>query len=69
MYSKTEPFIAPLPAFMALPKSLGGFMPEGGVPQVASTTAQQALLEPQLALLPRDHCILAFNERVMAWAR
>ncbi|MEG0538864.1 polyphosphate kinase 1 [Comamonas sp.] len=54
---------------MALPKSLGGFMPEGGVPQVASTTAQQALLEPQLALLPRDHCILAFNERVMAWAR
>lgn len=54
---------------MALPKSLGGFMPEGGVPQVASSAAQQAPLKPALALLPRDHCILAFNERVMAWAR
>ena len=31
-----------------------GLLPQGG---------------PSLALLPRDHCILAFNERVMDWAR
>lgn len=38
------------------------------VPEPAALTASVASVAP-LALLQRDHCILAFNERVMAWAR
>lgn len=66
MYSKTEPFIAPLSAFMVLPQETSRAATEGGdLPAVA---VQAPSTEP-LVLLPRDHCILAFNERVMAWAR
>ena len=63
MYPKTEPFIATPPAFRALPQDAVHAVPE----QVALTAAQGSTAP--LALLPRDHCILAFNERVMAWAR
>ena len=38
------------------------------VPEQIALTAAQVSTAP-LTLLPRDHCILAFNERVMAWAR
>lgn len=38
------------------------------VPEQVALTAVQVSTAP-LTLLPRDHCILAFNERVMAWAR
>ena len=38
------------------------------VPEQIALTAVQVSTAP-LTLLPRDHCILAFNERVMAWAR
>ena len=38
------------------------------VPEQIALTAAQTSIAP-LTLLPRDHCILAFNERVMAWAR
>jgi polyphosphate kinase len=38
------------------------------VPEQVALTAAQTSTAP-LTLLPRDHCILAFNERVMAWAR
>jgi len=38
------------------------------VPEQIALTAAQTSTAP-LTLLPRDHCILAFNERVMAWAR
>lgn len=62
MYPKTEPFIATPPAFRALPQDA---VP---VPEQVALTAAQTSTAP-LTLLPRDHCILAFNERVMAWAR
>lgn len=62
MYPKTEPFIATPPAFRALPQDA---VP---VPEQVALTAAQGSTAP-LTLLPRDHCILAFNERVMAWAR
>ncbi|MFZ7310499.1 polyphosphate kinase 1 [Comamonas jiangduensis] len=63
MYPKTEPFIATPPAFMALQQDAVHAVPE----QIALTAAQTTTAS--LTLLPRDHCILAFNERVMAWAR
>ncbi|WP_370892579.1 polyphosphate kinase 1 [Comamonas jiangduensis] len=63
MYPKTEPFIATPPAFMALQQDAVHAVPE----QIALTAAQVSTAP--LTLLPRDHCILAFNERVMAWAR
>lgn len=62
MYPKTEPFIATPPAFRALPQDAVPVLE-----QVALTVAQGSTAP--LTLLPRDHCILAFNERVMAWAR
>ncbi|MBP9942456.1 MAG: polyphosphate kinase 1, partial [Comamonas sp.] len=63
MYPKTEPFIATPPAFRALQQDAVHAVPE----QIALTAAQTSTAS--LTLLPRDHCILAFNERVMAWAR
>ncbi len=52
---------------MALQQETSSATPDGAVltveKEVAATAARQ------LALLPRDHCILAFNERVMEWAR
>lgn len=63
MYPKTEPFIATPPAFRALQQDAVHAVPE----QIALTAAQVSTAP--LTLLPRDHCILAFNERVMAWAR
>lgn len=48
---------------MALQQDAVHAVPE----QIALTAAQTSTAS--LTLLPRDHCILAFNERVMAWAR
>ncbi|MFZ7320192.1 polyphosphate kinase 1 [Comamonas jiangduensis] len=48
---------------MALQQDAVHAVPE----QIALTAAQTTTAS--LTLLPRDHCILAFNERVMAWAR
>ena len=67
MHSKTELLHAPLPELMTLP------VPDAPepVPQSAADVpaAPPTAVDGQLRLLPRDHCILAFNERVMDWAR
>lgn len=66
MYSKTEPLNAGSGPWTHRPPAL----PLGGeVPAAAAACAAAADAPPAWALLPRDHCILAFNERVMAWAR
>ncbi|MFW9621166.1 MAG: polyphosphate kinase 1, partial [Macromonas sp.] len=52
---------------MALQQETSSATPDGAVLTVEKDVAATAA--HQLALLPRDHCILAFNERVMEWAR
>lgn len=63
MYSKTEPLIPALH-----PRMTGHFEVEPGVSHDVAGKGEAAVQVPPLVLLPRDHCILAFNERVMAWA-
>lgn len=67
MTSRTEPTIAPLPEFMTLPAEVPKAAEAGVVDDVAPSG--EAAATTGLPLLPRDHCILAFNERVMDWAR
>lgn len=67
MDPKTEPPFLSLPSFMPAPTQAVQRVPQvvAGVHEADQGQAPKT----DLQLLPRDHCILAFNERVMSWAR
>ena len=76
MHINTEPFIAPAAVFKAQPPEALALQAEAEKVALAIAKAEAeaghnpaAWEAPPLALLRRDHCILAFNERVMDWAR
>lgn len=64
MYSKTEPLITTAPRSLGLPAE-----EEHALSPHMAVRIDRGEVGGALALLPRDHCILAFNERVMVWAR
>ena len=72
MYLKNDPSLDSISPFLAQPAQ--AMEPALKPKHLPETSPSNELSQAQrkasaLRLLPRDHCILAFNERVMEWAR